>query len=148
MGAQERVNRRVVFDTNTVISALLFANGRLNCPRQHWREGGCVPLISRATVAELMRVLRYPKFGLSTEDGRELLAEYLPFCEVIELTERCACVCRDKNDQIFLDLAQSGGAAALVTSDRDLLALGGQTAFVIETPEAYWRGATEGRTRM
>ena len=133
------MSRRVVFDTTTVVSAVLFANGRLAWLRQHWRESGCVPLISRATAAELTRVLRYPKFGLSPGDGRELLAEYLPYCEVIEVTERCTAACRDANDQPFLDLAQSGRADLLVSGDQDLLMLAGRTTFLIETPEAYRR---------
>jgi putative PIN family toxin of toxin-antitoxin system len=131
------VSQRVVFDTTTVLSALLFANGRLAWLRQHWREMGCAPLISRATAAELTRVLGYPKFRLSRDDRRELLAEYLPYCEVIELTEECVSVCRDANDQPFLDLAQSGKADLLVSGDQDLLALAGQTTFLIETSEAY-----------
>jgi putative PIN family toxin of toxin-antitoxin system len=137
------VSRRVVFDTTTVVSALLFANGRLAWLRQHWREGGCVPLISRATAAELTRVLRYQKFGLSADDARELLADYLPYCESIEATERCASVCRDANDRMFLDLAQSGRADLLISGDQDLLAMAGQTAFVIEAPEAYRRRVSE-----
>jgi len=64
-------------------------------------------LISRATAAELTRVLGYPKFGLSAGDGRELLAEYLPYCEVVEVAERCAFVCRDASDQAFLDLGKA-----------------------------------------
>lgn len=131
--------RRVAFDTTTVVSALLFASGSLAWLRQHWREKGCVPLISLATADELTRVLRYPKFGLSTDDALELLADYLPFCEVIKPAERCASACRDASDQIFLDLAQSGRANLLVSGDRDLLALAGQTRFLIETPEAYRR---------
>ena len=131
------MKRRVVFDTNTVVSALLFANGRLAWLRQHWREGGCVPLISRATAAELTRVLGYPKFRLSPDDRLELLADYLPYCETIEPAQRCTSVCRDGNDQPLLDLAQSGKADLLVTGDQDLLALTGQTAFLIETPEIY-----------
>lgn len=127
----------MVFDTTTVASALLFKNGRLAWLRQHWREGGCVPLISRETAAELMRVLRYPKFGLSTDDGQELLAEYLPHCEVIEVAEPCAVVCRDARDQPFLNLAQSGNADPLVSGDQDLLVLAGRTTFLIETPEGY-----------
>lgn len=138
------MRQRVVFDTATVVSALLFANGRLAWLRPHWREGGCVPLISRATAAELMRVLGYPKFQLSADDRRELLAEYLPCCEVIEITERCVSVCRDVNDQPFLDLAQSGKADVLVSGDLDLLALAGQTTFPIETPEAYRQRMIDG----
>jgi len=45
--------------------------------------------------------------------------------------------CRDKNDQPFLDLAESGKADLSVTGDRDLLALAGQTRFFIETPARH-----------
>jgi putative PIN family toxin of toxin-antitoxin system len=133
------MSRRVVFDTTTVVSALLFANGRLAWLRQHWREEGCTPLLSRATAAELTRVLGYPKFRLSQDERRELLAEYLPYCEVIEKIERGKLVCRDVNDQPFLDLSQNGKADLLVSGDKDLLVLAGQTEFLIETPEAYRR---------
>jgi putative PIN family toxin of toxin-antitoxin system len=139
MGTQRAVSLRVVFDTTTVLSALLFANVRLAWLRQHWREGGCVPLISRATAAELTRVFRYPGFGLSVDDARELLGEYLPHCKVIGAVKRCELVCRHKNVQPFLDLAKSGRADVLVSSDRDLLALAGQTGFGIETAENYGR---------
>jgi putative PIN family toxin of toxin-antitoxin system len=139
------VSQRAVFDTTTVISALLFANARLSWLRQHWREGGCVPLISRATAAELTRVLHYPKFPLYPDDGRELLADYLPYCEVIERIERRAAVCRDANDQPFLDLAQSGRADLLISGDQDLLMLAGQTTFLIEAPVVYRRRVFEAR---
>jgi putative PIN family toxin of toxin-antitoxin system len=133
------MSRRVVFDTTTVVSALLFANGRLAWLRQHWRADGCTPVLSRETAAELTRVLAYPKFRLSQDERRELLAEYLPYCEVIEKVQRCKLVCRDVNDQPFLDLAQCGKAELLVSGDQDLLALAGQTDFLIETPESYRR---------
>jgi putative PIN family toxin of toxin-antitoxin system len=131
------VTRRVVFDTAVVISALAFADGRLTWLRRHWREGDCVPLISSLTVTELTRVLRYPKFSLSAGDRRELLSDYLPFCQVIERTRKSRIICRDTNDQPFLDLALSGRADFLISGDRDLLALAGSTRFLIETPEAY-----------
>lgn len=131
------MKRRVVFDTNTVLSALLFANGRLSWLREHWRGGGCVPLLSRETAAELMHVLAYPKFQLSVSDRHEVLAEFLPYCEVVEVARKFPVICRDAKDQPFLDLAQSGKADLLISGDRDLLALAGKTSFVIETPEAY-----------
>ncbi len=139
------MTRRVVFDTTTVVSALLFRNGRLAWLRQHWREGRSVFLISRATAAELMRVLGYPKFALSAADRMELLAEYLPYCEAFEPREKCSVVCRDADDQVFLDLAQSCRADVLVSGDQDLLTLAGQTPFLIETPEAYRRRVYEGQ---
>ncbi len=131
------MSRRVVFDTTTVVSSLLFANGSLSWLREHWKEGGSTPLICPLTAAELTRVLAYPKFGLTLDDRRELLAEYLPYCELVELTEQCPTQCRDKQDQPFLDLAQSGKAELLISGDSDLLELAGQTTFIIENPRAY-----------
>jgi putative PIN family toxin of toxin-antitoxin system len=127
---------RVVFDTTTVVSALIFAQGRLAWMREHW-QNGCTPLISRATTEELTRVLGYSKFRLSSEDRRELLADYLPFCEVVVVAERCPVRCRDVHDQPFLDLAHCGSADLVVSGDKDLLALDGKTIFRIESPELY-----------
>lgn len=131
------MSRRVVFDTTTVLSALLFAHGRLAWLRQHWKEGGCTPLLSPTTAAELKRVLGYPKFRLSEDDRRELLADYLPYGEVVESIQMCPHICRDEKDQPFLDLAQAGRASVLVSGDKDLIVMSGLTDFQIETPEAY-----------
>ncbi|MGA2536712.1 MAG: putative toxin-antitoxin system toxin component, PIN family [Terracidiphilus sp.] len=133
------IKARVVFDTNVVLSALLFTHGRLSWLVGHWQAENCVPLISRATAVELTRILAYPKFHLTAEEQLEALANYIPFCEAIAIASPCPILCRDLKDQPFLDLAESGKADLLVTGDDDLLVLAGQTAFVIETPEAYRR---------
>lgn len=70
----------VVLDTNLVLSALVFASGRLAPLRSAWQTGRCIPLASHATASELMHVLAYPKFKLSPTDSEELLADYLPYC--------------------------------------------------------------------
>jgi putative PIN family toxin of toxin-antitoxin system len=134
------VKPRVVFDTATVISALLFRSGKLSWLRTHWRENACVPLLSRDTAAELTRVLAYPKFHLLPEDRHELLAEYLPCCKIVEVRKTCPVLCRDAKDQPFLDLAQSGKADILVSGDRDLLVLAGRTPFSILMPHEYRAG--------
>jgi uncharacterized protein len=131
------VTHQIVFDTGTVISALLFENGRLAWLRQHWRGSVCQPLVSRATTVELTRVLEYPKFNLPLEERRELLGEYLPYCRIVEQVRKSPVLCRDPKDQPFLDLAHTAKADALVTGDRDLLVLAGQMSFLIVTPEAY-----------
>ncbi len=84
-----------------------------------------------------MRVLGYPKFRLPPASRRELLADYLPFCEAVRVTAKCTVTCRDRNDQMFLDLAQSGKAELLVSGDKDLLSLAGTTGFLIASPAAY-----------
>jgi len=128
---------RVVFDTNVVLSALLFTQGRLSWLVGHWQAGNCVPLVSRTTAQELKKILGYRKFQLTIDEQLEALCNYVPFCEVTGIAGSCPAVCRDTRDQIFLDLAHCGNAGVLVTGDDDLLALAGQTEFVIETPGAY-----------
>jgi uncharacterized protein len=115
----------VVIDTNLVLSALVFGGGRLSALRTAWQSGQCVPLVSTATAAELMRVLAYPKFKLSAADREELLADYLPHCRSVRIPARLPKlpVCRDANDQMFIELAAVGKADFLVTGDKDLLVL-------------------------
>ena len=126
---------RVVLDTNIVISALVFTRGPAVRVRQAWHGGVVLPLASRATVAELVRVLAYPKFRLSAEDQAELLGDYLPAATVVSVPEPPPAVppCRDRHDLAFLHLAAAGRAHALVTGDADLLALAGQTPWRILT---------------
>ena len=126
---------RVVLDTNVVVSALLFTRGAAVRVRKAWQAGHVLPLASRATVAELVRVLAYPEFRLSAEDQAELLADYLPVAAVVPVPDPPPAVpaCRDPHDLPFLHLAAAGRADALVTGDADLLALAGQTAWRILT---------------
>ncbi len=129
---------RVVLDTNVLLSALLFANGRLALLRGAWREGLLVPLVCRATVEELLRVLGYPKFRLTNAEREDLLADVLPFCETVVLGEPADDLppCRDVHDLMFLELAVAGRADALVSGDADLLALADRFGIPIVTPAA------------
>lgn len=117
---------RVVLDTSVVLSALVFRGtaGRL---REGWQAGAFVPLASAATVRELVRVLGYRKFALTPEEQEQLLADYLPWTEVIEVKAmtRDFSQCRDPYDVPFLELAVAGRANALVSGDRHLLAFAG-----------------------
>jgi len=115
----------VVIDTNIVLSALVFAQGRLAALRSAWQHGACIPLVSQATAAELIRVLAYPKFKLSAAEREELLADYLPHCRSVQIPSRLPKLpqCRDVNDQMFIELAAVGKADWLVTGDKDLLVL-------------------------
>lgn len=117
--------RRIVLDTNIVLSALLFSTGRLAWIRRAWQHQQLQPLVCHDTVHELLRVLAYPKFKLSAEEQRDLLGDFLPYAEVVTLPAPWPHLpaCRDGKDQVFLVLAHVGGADALVTGDADLLAL-------------------------
>ena len=116
---------RVVLDTNVVLSALVFRGGAAGQVRQAWQRGLVLPLASTATVQELVRVLAYPKFGLSQAEQDELLADYLPYAETVRISQPPPKVpyCRDVLDLPFMHLAVAGKAQVLVSGDRDLLAI-------------------------
>ena len=108
-----------------------------------------MPLASQATVAELARVLRYPKFGLSTAEQEELLADYLPWVQVVHVPDPPPAVprCRDPFDLPSLHLAVAGKAHALVSGDRDLLALAGTPGLCPVLTSAAVSGGRGGCTR-
>jgi predicted nucleic acid-binding protein len=108
--------RRVVLDTNVVTSALLFPGPTTAQIRQAWMRGALIPLVCRETTLELVRVLAYPRFALTRDEQAQLLADYLPWCEVVD------------------DLAIAGTAAHLVTGDRALLELNGVDGLHVATP--------------
>jgi putative PIN family toxin of toxin-antitoxin system len=132
---------RVVIDTNLVLSALVFAQGRLTPLRQSWQTHRIQPLVSRSTAAELIRVLAYPKFKLTADEQQELLADYLPYCKTVRIPvpPPKTPACRDAFDLPFLQLAVVGKADALVTGDQDLLSLAGAFACPILTAEQFVR---------
>lgn len=128
---------RWVLDTNALVSALLFPAGTLTWIRDAWRSGTIVPLASRETATELIRVLCYPRFGLSPSEREDLLADCLPYCEsVIISTPPPVPDCRDPFDRPFLELAVTAQADALVTGDKDLLSLATSFPITILTPTA------------
>jgi len=117
---------RAVFDTNIVVSALVFGS-RLAWLRHAWAHRITVPLVCRDTTAELLRVLAYPKFRLTAADRTSLLEDFLPYAEILELPNPLPDIpiqCGDRDDIVFLHLAMSAGAP-LVSGDSDLSALRG-----------------------
>lgn len=130
---------RVVLDTNLVLSALVFSQGRFAVLRHAWQEVRFVPLVSKTTIAELIRVLAYPKFKLNADQQGELLADYLPWCETVRIPNPppATPACRDVYDQPFLQLAVAAQADNLVSGDLELLSLAGQIACSIVSAETF-----------
>ena len=130
---------RVVIDTNLVLSALVFAHGRLAPLRHAWQGTHCQPLVSSVTATELIRVLAYPKFKLTAAEQQELLTDYLPYCTTVRMPAKSPTTptCLDPFDLPFLQLAVAGKAKYLVTGDRDLLSLAGRFVCPIITADQF-----------
>jgi putative PIN family toxin of toxin-antitoxin system len=128
---------RFVFDTNVVISALLFEESK---PAQAFFTAlahGEI-LLSVELVHEINRILLRQKFDRYLQiDQRELfLTELVQSGMLIEITESIT-ACRDPKDNIILELAISGQADAVITGDEDLLILNPFRGLPILTPESF-----------
>lgn len=127
---------RWVLDTNVVLSALIRSGGITGRLRLAWQSRRFIPLVSRATAAELIRVLAYPKFKLESWEQHDLLADYLPWTETFRVPDPPprTPACRDPHDVPFLQLAFVAKADALITGDANLLVLAPLCHLAIITP--------------
>ncbi len=119
MGKKQKKVKRVVLDTNVLVSALLF-KGALSRLVGLWQKGNIIPVISKETFAELTTVLEYPKFSLSKDEIKSVIEhEILPYFEVIEVVKTIKGVCRDSGDDKFISCALSASADCIVSGDKD-----------------------------
>jgi uncharacterized protein len=130
---------RAVLDTNLVLSALVFSGGTLVALRRGWQNQQFTPLVSKTTAGELIRVLAYPKFRLNAEERENLLSDYRPFCETMQVPSPSPRTppCRDPFDVPFLELALAGKADFLVTGDQDLLSLASEFPCPITNADSF-----------
>lgn len=129
---------RLVVDTNVFVSAVLKAHS-LPFLVVRWidQHGGF--LKSTATEHELFGVLQRPHLaGVTTPFFRAGIDRLLAAAELVGITERII-ACRDSKDDKFLELAVCGRADAIVSGDRDLLALDPFRQIPIVTPAAFLR---------
>lgn len=124
---------RVVLDTNTLISALLFS-GTASRLVPLWQSRRITLLLSGAILQEYLRVLAYPKFRLSDQEVRGLIEEQvLPFVETVRVRRYLHVIRRDPDDNKLLECAVTGRVEYLVTGDQDLLELGAYRGITILT---------------
>jgi putative PIN family toxin of toxin-antitoxin system len=116
---------RIVLDTNVLISGLLFGGAAGRLLERMW-TGKFRIAASPAIEAEYVRVLAYPRFQLGRQEIGRLVDSYiLPFCDHVPAKTGPA-VCRDPHDDKFLYCAVAARALAIVTGDKDILAVGAE----------------------
>jgi putative PIN family toxin of toxin-antitoxin system len=129
----------VVVDTNVFVSALLFAGtpGKLITL---WKSGKIQPYLTSEIVAELLRVLAYPKFALTENEIQYLLyVEILPFCRVVAVKSGSVIIKEDPSDDMFLRCCEVAKAKALISGDSHLLDLKSHRNTLIFTPSQFLR---------
>ena len=95
-------------------------------------------LMSEPVLTELQDVFSRPRFDkyLSAELRTAFLADLLEIVEIVEITEVLS-ICRDPKDDKFLELAISGQANLILSSDKDLLVLQPFQDIAIITPADF-----------
>lgn len=129
--------RRWVLDTNVLVSRLLLPGSVPARAVDHALARG-VLLVSDETLAELVQVLSRPKFDpyVSRRHRQEFIRKLGGVARVVEIRWRDV-VCRDPKDDKFLHVAVNGEAEAIVSGDRDLLALHPFHGVDIVAPAAF-----------
>jgi putative PIN family toxin of toxin-antitoxin system len=129
--------RRVVLDTNTLISRLL---SRHSIPARavDLAIADHQILTSEATLIELADVLGRAKFDpyVTIGERQDFLRTFDRIAERIEVL-RPVRACRDPRDNKFLELAIDGEADVIVTGDDDLLVLHPFRGVSILTPARF-----------
>ena len=126
---------KVVFDTNVLVSALVFPGGRGEAALQRIVDEQDLLLLSRPILDELLGVL-----GRKFARDAEALSHAAVFLTELSLSvrpRRRLHVVKDEPDNRILECAVAGHADVIVTGDRELLALRGYRGVKIISLREY-----------
>jgi putative PIN family toxin of toxin-antitoxin system len=116
---------RLVLDTNVILDLLVFKDPSTE-PIRLLLDAGLVDAVrSEASMLELVDVIQRPIFKLSQQEQEIILLVWESLTRLLENTaiESAPFICRDTDDQIFLDMAYSIRPAVLFSKDLRVLEL-------------------------
>ena len=112
---------RVVFDTNILISALVFPGGRGEAALCRITEERDQLVLSKPILDELLGILAR-KFSRDAEELAHVAVFISDIATLVRPRRRLAIV-KDEPDNRVLECALTGNAEVIVTGDHELLAL-------------------------
>lgn len=115
------MRKRVVFDTNILVSALVFPGGQGEAALRRIIEQTDQLVLSRPIVDELLNVLAR-KFARDAEELAHV-AVFVTELAIIVAPKKRLRVVKDDPDNRILECAVAGRAEVIVTGDKALLAL-------------------------
>ncbi len=126
MGRPGEEPLRLVVDTNTALDLLLFQEPRLRPVFDALEQRMARWFATGPMRTELLRVIVRPSLHRYSPDCERILTVFDDLTTLVPaqaVTGSPRLVCRDADDQIFIDLAFHLRPATLLTQDRDLLVL-------------------------
>ncbi len=140
------IPKRIVLDTNVCLDLFVFRDPRWTLLHAALKSGAVEALTRDDCRMEWNIVLHYPHLKLDDDARLQVTAEFdaLIRCNSIPALEAEAAklpICKDRDDQKFLELSRDIKADVLITKDKALLKLARKTRrdglFAIMTPEAW-----------
>ncbi len=124
--AEGEAVRPVVVDTNVALDLLIFSDPRTGPLRQALAQGRLEWIATQVMRDELERVLAYPHIAARMDFYRVSAAQVLAAFDaqacLRDVAPRVAYVCKDADDQKFIDLA-AAHAAILLSKDKAVLCM-------------------------
>lgn len=118
---------RVVIDTNILVSGIISPKSSPAKIIDFWRERKLTFVTSLKILAEVKRVLSYPrisqKYHLGPSETEEIIKGFSVFSEICSPKERVSVVKDDPADNKFLEAAICAGVQFIVSGDKHLLRL-------------------------
>ena len=118
--------KTIVLDTNIVLDLWLYLDPATPALREALTSKRVDWVATKAMRDELERVLAYTNIVLRMQKGRlvaeDVLAEFDRFARLVPLADRAPYVCKDLDDQKFIDLAYAY-SCALVSKDKAVLTM-------------------------
>jgi putative PIN family toxin of toxin-antitoxin system len=116
--------KRIVVDTNILISALGWKDGNPRKTLDRCIQGKCKLIESIDLIKEFLAVIQRPKFDFISEDEKaEFLLEFIHICDTIEPKRKITLIMDDPNDNLVLECAFEGKADYIISGDEHLLKL-------------------------
>ena len=132
---------RAVVDTNTLVSGIISPLGAPAQIIRHWQRGDFLLLTSSALLAELRRVLEYPRIaerlGWSGEERTQFVERVETLALITPGVLSLPGVTRDPKDDPVVACAIEGRAEFIVSGDQDLLVLGTYEDVRLVTPREF-----------
>ena len=118
--------RPVVVDTNVALDLLIFSDPRTAPLRTLLAQGRLDWIATQVMRDELERVLAYPhivsRMDFYRVDAAQVLAAFDAQARLVDIAPRVAYVCKDADDQKFIDLAAAHGAI-LLSKDKAVICM-------------------------
>ena len=128
---------RYIFDTNVIISSLLFEGSKPDLAIRYALQNGNI-LYSLELIEEIDEVISRTKFRkyITDAEREEFLDGFVDrgiLIEVVDIVNEC----RDPKDDKILELALSGKADLIISGDKELLVLNPFRAMQIQSVDQF-----------